>query len=58
MDVSPVPSSTLSLASTAQATQTAVQAQVTMLRELAEMQQQMAQMLADAGLGQTIDTHA
>ena len=58
MDISSVPSSTLTLASTTPATQTAVQAQVAMLRELAEMQQQMAQMLADTGLGQTIDTHA
>lgn len=58
MQVGPTSSSPIAVAAAAQQTQTAMQAQVAMLREMAEAQAQMARLLADAGLGQNVDTHA
>lgn len=55
MDVSAVPTNTMALASTSQQLQSVMETQVAMLRELAESQQQVAQMLAEGGLGQNID---
>ena len=55
MDIRSLSTSTMAAASTAQQLQNAMQIQVAMLRELAESQQQIAQMVADGGLGQNID---
>ena len=56
MDVSAITASTImAQVSTSQQLQSVMETQVAMLRELAESQQQVAQMLADAGLGQNID---
>lgn len=56
MDVNALPAAnTMALASTSQQLQSVMETQVAMLRELAESQQQIAQMLAEGGLGQNID---
>jgi len=55
MNVSAVPSTTMAMAAASQQLQTVMEAQVAMLRELAESQQQIAQMLVESGLGQSID---
>ena len=55
MDISSVSTSTMALASASQQAQTAMGTQVAMLRELAESQQQIAQLLVEGGLGQNID---
>ena len=56
MEISAVPASTtMAQASTSQQLQGVMETQVAMLRELAESQQQIAQMLAEGGLGQNID---
>lgn len=55
MDLRSLSTSTMAAASTAQQLQNAMQIQVAMLRELAESQQQIAQMVADSGLGQNIN---
>ena len=58
MDVSAVPATTMETAAAAQQLQTVMETQVAMLREVAESQQQVAQMLTEGGLGQTIDVMA
>ena len=58
MDVSAVPATHMAMAAASQQLQTVMETQVAMLRELADSQQQIAQMLAEAGLGQTIDVRA
>ena len=59
MDVSAIPAAnTMALASASQQLQSVMQTQVAMLRELAESQQQIAQMLAEGDLGQNIDIRA
>ena len=55
MDISGGPASTMAMASSAQQLQATMAAQVAMLQEVAESQQQIAQMLAESGLGQRID---
>lgn len=55
MNVSAVPSTTMAMAAAAQQLQAVMEAQVAMLRELAESQQQIAEMLVESGLGQSID---
>jgi hypothetical protein len=45
----------MAMAAASQQLQTVMETQVAMLRELADSQQQIAQMLAEGGLGQTID---
>jgi hypothetical protein len=55
MDISSVSTSTMAVASVSQQVQTVMGTQVAMLRELAESQQQIAQLLVDSGLGQNID---
>ena len=55
MDISSVSTSTMAVASVSQHVQTVMEAQVSMLRELAETQQQVAQLLVEGGLGQNID---
>lgn len=55
MNVSAVPSTTMAMAAASQQLQAVMEAQVAMLRELAESQQQIAQMLVESGLGQSID---
>ncbi|GAB6905676.1 conserved hypothetical protein [Desulfosarcina cetonica] len=58
MDASSVSASPMAMASAAQQMQTAVTAQMQMLQELAENQQEIAQMLVEAALGQNIDVMA
>ena len=58
MDISGGPASIMAMASTSQQLQATMAAQVAMLQEVAESQQQVAQMLADSGLGQHIDVRA
>ncbi|BBO69255.1 hypothetical protein DSCA_31850 [Desulfosarcina alkanivorans] len=58
MNISAAPASTMAMATAAQQLQTTMQAQVSMLQELAESQQEVARMLAEGGLGQTIDVRA
>jgi hypothetical protein len=48
----------MATAAAAQQLQTVMETQVAMLREVAESQQQVAQMLTEGGLGQTIDVMA
>lgn len=55
MDVSAVPATTMATAAAAQQLQTVMETQVAMLREVAESQQQITQMLAEGGLGQSVD---
>jgi hypothetical protein len=55
MDVSAVPATRMAMAAASQQLQTVMETQVAMLRELADSQQQIDQMLAEGGLGQTID---
>ena len=55
MDVSAVPPTTMAMAAASQQLQNVMQTQVAILRELAESQQQIAQMLAEGGLGQNVD---
>lgn len=55
MDVSSVSSSTMAVASISQQVQAVMETQMTILRELAESQQQVAQLLIESGLGQNID---
>lgn len=55
MDISSVSTSIMAVASVSQQIQTVMGTQVAMLRELAESQQQIAQLLVEGGLGQNID---
>lgn len=55
MDVSTVSPNIMATASASQQLQKVMETQMTMLRELAETQQQIAQVLAEGGLGQNID---
>ena len=57
MDVSSI-STTPMASAAATALPVAMEAQVAMLRELAESQQEVAQLLVESGLGQTIDVMA
>ncbi|BBO84710.1 hypothetical protein [Desulfosarcina ovata] len=58
MDVSTVSSNTLAMASASQQMQTVMQAQMAMLSELAENQQEVAQLLTQSSLGQNINVMA
>jgi hypothetical protein len=58
MNVSAAPASTMAMASASQQLQTVMETQMALLRELAESQQEVAQMLAANGLGQAIDIQA
>ena len=58
MDVNSVPATHMGTAAASQQLQTVMDTQVAMLRELAESQQQIAQMIAEGGLGQRIDVRA
>lgn len=53
MEISAVP--TMAAAAASQQLQTTMQAQVALLKELAEGQQQVAEVLAEGDLGQNID---
>ena len=55
MDISSVSSSTMAVASASQQVQTVMETQMTIMRELAEAQQQVAQLLAEGGIGQNIN---
>ena len=55
MEISSVSSSPMAVASVSQQVQNVMEAQVAMLRELAESQQQVAQLLVEGGLGQNIN---
>lgn len=58
MDVSSVPTAAMAVDASPKQLQGALHVQVALLRELAESQQQVAQMLADSGLGQNVDVMA
>lgn len=58
MEVRAGPATTMAMATASQQLQNTMATQVAMLRELAESQQQIAQMLAEGGLGQSIDVRA
>lgn len=58
MDVSAVSTTTMASAAAAGQLQTVMATQVAMLQELAENQQEIAQMLVESGLGQSIDVMA
>jgi hypothetical protein len=58
MNVSAVPATTMASAAAAQQLQAVMEAQVAMLKEMAESQQQIAQLLVENGLGQSIDVRA
>ncbi len=55
MEISSVSTDSMAMAATAQQLQTSMETQVAMLREIAEIQQQVAQILAEGGLGQNLD---
>jgi len=48
----------MAMAAASQQLETVMETQVTLLRESADSQQQIARMLAESGLGQTIDVRA
>jgi len=58
MNVSAAPPTMMAAAATAQQLQAVMEVQVAMLKELAESQQQIAQLLVESGLGESIDVHA
>ena len=58
MEISSAATHSMAMAAAAQQLQTSMETQVTMLREIAELQQQVAQMLAEGGLGQNFDAIA
>ncbi len=55
MEISAASSNSMTLAVAAQQLQDSVTTQVAMLKEIAEVQQQVALMLAEGGLGQSLD---
>jgi hypothetical protein len=55
MNIGSVPTTPMAMAVASQQLQSTMAAQVAMLRELAESQQQTAQVLTQDGVGQTID---
>lgn len=55
MEINPTSSSTMAMAASAQQLQTSAETQVAILKEIAEVQQQVAQMLAEGGLGRNLD---
>ncbi|WP_419662484.1 hypothetical protein [Desulfosarcina variabilis] len=55
MDISSVSSSPMSATSLSQQVQGVMEAQMAILRELAESQEQIAQLLIEGGIGQNID---
>ena len=55
MDISSVSSSSMATSSISQQVQGVMQAQVAILRELAQSQEQIAQLLVEGGIGQNID---
>ena len=58
MEISSASSSIMTMAVTAQQMQEGIKAQVAMLKEMAEMQQQVALMLAENGIGQNLNVIA
>ena len=58
MEFSSVSTNSMAMAAAAQQLQTSMGTQVAMLREIAEIQQQVAQILAEGGLGQSLDVIA
>ncbi len=58
MEISSASSSIMTMAVTAQQMQEGMKAQVAMLKEMAEMQQQVAAMLAESGIGRNLDVIA
>ncbi len=55
MDISSVSTGMMAMATASQQLQGTMEVQMTVLRELAASQQQIAQMLAESGLGQRVD---
>ena len=58
MEISSASSSIMTMAVTAQQMQEGIKAQVAMLKEMAEMQEQVALMLAESGIGQNLNVSA
>ena len=58
MEINSASSSIMTMAVTAQQVQEGIKAQVAMLKEMAEMQQQVALMLAESGIGQNLNVIA
>ncbi len=58
MEISSAATHSMAMAATAQQLQLSMETQVAMLREIAELQQQVAQMLTESGLGQNFDAIA
>ncbi len=58
MEISSASSSSMTMAVTDQQNQEGIQTQVTMLKEMAEMQEQIALMLAESGIGQNLNVSA
>jgi hypothetical protein len=58
MNVSTTPASTMAMAAASQQLQAVMETQMALLQELAENQQEVAQMLAASGIGQAIDIQA
>jgi hypothetical protein len=55
MDISSVPATTMATAAASQQLPTTMATQLAILRELADSQQQVAQLLTQDGVGQNID---
>ena len=55
MDISSVSTGMMAMATASQQLQGTMEVQMTVLRELAASQQQIAQMLAESGLGHQVD---
>ena len=58
MEISTASSNSMAMATASQQLHTSAEIQVAMLKEIAEDQQQVAQMLAEGGLGQSLDVLA
>ncbi|MCK5680176.1 hypothetical protein KAI46_05125 [bacterium] len=58
MEISSAATSTTALAASAQQIQESMKVQVAMLKEMAEIQQQVALMLAESGVGQNLNVLA
>lgn len=58
MEINSATTSIMTMAVSAQQMQEGIKAQVAMLKEMAEMQQQIALMLAESGIGQNLNVTA
>ena len=58
MDIGTLTTTPMATAPVSRQGPAALETQMTLVREVAESQQQIAQMIAETGLGQRIDVHA